>query len=103
MSSTVTFWLQRGYDACSMLKITAGEFRSRILLSPKDDASSRPYASRVKESVFNLLRGWFEGATVLDLFAGVGTVGLEAVSRGASNVFMMERNGEILRLLQQNI
>jgi 16S rRNA (guanine966-N2)-methyltransferase len=86
-----------------MLKIIAGEFRSRKLLTPEDDSISRPYAGRVKESVFNLLRGWFEGATVIDLFAGVGTVGLEAVSRGATNVFMVERNRDILHILQKNI
>ena len=86
-----------------MLKIIGGEFRSRQLLSPDDDSVSRPYAGRVKESVFNLLRGWFEGATVLDLFAGVGTVGLEAVSRGAAKVYMVERNSEVFRLLKRNI
>jgi 16S rRNA (guanine966-N2)-methyltransferase len=54
--------------------------------------------------VFNLLRGWFEdGARVLDLFAGVGTMGLEAVSRGAAQVVMLERNREIFRLLERNI
>lgn len=86
-----------------MLKIIAGEFRSRRLLSPEDARVTRPYAARVKESIFNLLRGWFEGARVLDLFAGVGTVGLEAVSRGAAHVFMVERDREVFRLLQRNI
>lgn len=86
-----------------MLKIIGGEFRSRILAAPKDDSISRPYASRVKESVFNLLRGWFEGATVIDLFAGVGTVGLECASRGAEKVFMVERDVKIFHLLQENI
>jgi 16S rRNA (guanine966-N2)-methyltransferase len=87
----------------TMLKIIAGEFRSRILQSPEDDSLSRPYSSRVRESVFNLLRGWCEGATVLDLFAGVGTIGLEAISRGAARVYMIERNREIYDLLKQNI
>ena len=87
----------------SMLKIIAGEYRSRQLLSPEDDSTSRPYGSRVKESLFNLLRGWFEGTTVIDLFAGVGTMGLEAVSRGAARVYMVERNRDIHQLLKQNI
>jgi 16S rRNA (guanine966-N2)-methyltransferase len=86
-----------------MLKILGGEHRSRILLSPPDETSSRPYANRVKESVFNILRGWCEGARVLDLFAGVGTVGLETISRGAARVVMVEKNREVFRLLQQNI
>src|SRR5688572_12092346 len=62
----------RGQDRADkiwmMLKIIAGEFRSRPLVAPADESISRPYGSRVKESIFNLLRGWFEGATVLDLF-----------------------------------
>jgi 16S rRNA (guanine966-N2)-methyltransferase len=86
-----------------MLKIIAGEYRSRRLLSPEDDALSRPYGARVKESVFNLLRGWFEGAHVLDLFAGVGTMGLEAVSRGATKAVLVERDRDIFELLKRNI
>lgn len=85
------------------LKIIAGEFRSRMILSPEESSESRPYGSRVKESIFNLLRGWFEGATVLDLFAGVGTMGLEAVSRGAANVFMVEKDRRVFELLERNI
>lgn len=86
-----------------MLKIIAGQYRSRRLLTPPDDEVTRPYAQRVKESVFNLLRGWFENANVLDLFAGVGTMGLEAVSRGAKQVLMVEQDRKIYQLLQENI
>jgi 16S rRNA (guanine966-N2)-methyltransferase len=86
-----------------MLRIIAGEYRSRQLLAPHDETVSRPYGSRIKESVFNLLRGWFDGTTVIDLFAGVGTMGLEAVSRGAARVFMVERNRDVFDLLSQNI
>jgi 16S rRNA (guanine(966)-N(2))-methyltransferase RsmD len=86
-----------------VLKITGGEFRSRRLAGPPDEEVSRPYAQRVRETVFNLLRGWFEDASVLDLFAGVGTVGLEAVSRGARRVVMVERDPKIYELLQRNI
>lgn len=86
-----------------MLKIIGGQFRSRQLATPPDEAVTRPYAQRVKESVFNLLRGWFDDANVLDLFAGVGTMGLEAVSRGAKQVLMVEQDRKIFNLLQQNI
>ena len=86
-----------------MLKIIGGEFRSRRLAAPEDESISRPYAQRVKEAVFNMLREWFDGARVLDLFAGVGTMGLEAVSRGAERVVMVERSRPIYRLLKQNI
>jgi 16S rRNA (guanine(966)-N(2))-methyltransferase RsmD len=86
-----------------MIKIIAGEYRSRILAAPPDADLSRPYVQRVKESVFNILRGWFKDARVLDLFAGVGTIGLEAVSRGAEHVVMVEKDKRIYRLLRENV
>lgn len=86
-----------------MIRIIAGKHRSRRLAGPENEAVSRPYLQRVKESVFNLLRGHAEGARVVDLYAGVGTMGLEAASRGASEVLMVERNRAIWKLLQQNI
>lgn len=87
----------------AMLKIIAGEFRSRQLRAPDNDSISRPYSNRLKESLFNLLRGWFNDTTVIDLFAGVGTVGLEAVSRGAKHVYLVERSREIFDALKHNI
>ncbi len=86
-----------------MVRIIAGEFRSRTLLTVRHDETTRPYLSRVKESVFGMLQEWFEGARVLDLFAGVGTLGLEAVSRGASAVLMVEEDPKIYRALKENI
>lgn len=86
-----------------MVRIIAGEYRSRQLLTVKEDATTRPFLSRVKDSVFSMLHEWFEGARVLDLFAGVGTVGLEAVSRGAASVLMVERNAATFRILKKNI
>lgn len=93
------------YDepASTMLKIIAGEFRSRRLVSPPDGEATRPYLARVRESLFSMLHGWFEGASVLDLFAGVGTIGLEAVSRGARRVVMVEQDRRIFQMLVENI
>ena len=59
--------------------------------------------ARVKESLCNLLRGWFEDANVLDLFSGVGTMGLEAVSRGATDVVMVEQDRDVHAILDWNI
>jgi 16S rRNA (guanine966-N2)-methyltransferase len=59
--------------------------------------------SRVRESIFNMLHGHIEGEAVFDGFAGVGSFGIEALSRGATNVVMVERDRTIARLLRQNI
>lgn len=58
---------------------------------------------RVKEAMCNILRGHFEGASVFDAFAGVGTTGLEAVSRGAARVVMVEKDTRVARALRENI
>lgn len=86
-----------------MIKIIEGEFGSRILDTPEDGSRTRPYTARLRNSVFNQLRGWFEGARVLDLCAGVGTVGLEAVSRGAAKVVMVEQSRDVYKYLRRNI
>jgi 16S rRNA (guanine966-N2)-methyltransferase len=84
-------------------KILSGDFRSRILLTPDGEDRTRPMTARVKESLFAMLHGWFKGARVLDLFAGVGTIGLECASRGAAEVVMIERDREVFRYLEHNI
>jgi 16S rRNA (guanine966-N2)-methyltransferase len=86
-----------------MLQIIGGQYRTRRLQTPPDAGTTRPYSRRVKESVFNILRGHWEGARVLDLFAGVGTMGLEAVSRGAAEVLMVEQDRRIYALLEKNV
>lgn len=85
------------------MRIIAGEFRSRRLLTPKDDSVTRPIPDRVKESLFGLLRGHCEGATVFDAFAGTGALGLEAISRGATRCIMVEMDKGSAALLRQNV
>ncbi len=91
------------------MRIIAGEFRSRLLLTPRDAETVRPIPDRVKESLFSLLRGHFEeanqgaGAHVLDLFAGTGAIGLEAVSRGAAWCVLVEKDRDVADLLRKNI
>jgi 16S rRNA (guanine966-N2)-methyltransferase len=86
-----------------VLKIISGEYRSRQLLTPEGEDRTRPMTARVKESVFAMLHGWFKDARVLDLFAGVGTVGIECASRGAKEVVCIERDRDVFRYLEHNI
>jgi 16S rRNA (guanine966-N2)-methyltransferase len=87
----------------SRVVIMGGEHRSRVLRTPSGTDVTRPMTGRVKESIFNMLRGWFEDAVVLDLFSGVGTMGLEAISRGARHATMVERDHGVLACLEQNV
>ena len=67
-----------------MLKVLGGSERGRILKTlPHDDLSIRPMLGRMKKSVFDIIQFRIKGAYFLDLFAGVGSVGIEALSRGA--------------------
>lgn len=86
------------------MRIIAGTKRGMKLFSPKVQ-SSRPIIDRVKESLFSVLQkyGPMEGAHVADLFCGVGSIGLEALSRGAERVIFVEQNQEIIVTLKRNI
>lgn len=86
------------------MRIIAGTKRGMKLVSPKTDVT-RPITDRVKESLFNVLRNYdlLAGATVADLFCGVGSLGLEALSRGAVFTTFVEMNFEVLDVLKKNI
>jgi 16S rRNA (guanine966-N2)-methyltransferase len=88
------------------MRIVAGKFRGKQLTSPEDD-SIRPTADRVRESLFNILASRlgpnFDGLRVLDLFAGTGALGLEALSRGASNVVFVDTGAEARGLIRDHI
>jgi len=88
------------------MRIVAGKFRGKTLLSPSDD-SIRPTSDRARESVFNILASRlspnFDGLKVLDLFAGTGALGLEALSRGASSVVFVDLGAEARGLIRDHI
>lgn len=86
-----------------LMRIIAGEFRSRRLLTPPDAETTRPIPDRVKESVFAILRGHVEDAVVFDAFAGTGAVGLEALSRGARRCVFVEKDRAAAEILDRNI
>lgn len=86
------------------MRIIAGELRGRTLLSPKDTAI-RPTSDRAREALFNMLQHGdhpLEGARFLDLFAGTGAIGFEAISRGASHVQAIDNDAAAVRLIQEN-
>ncbi|MCK4872955.1 MAG: 16S rRNA (guanine(966)-N(2))-methyltransferase RsmD [Phycisphaerales bacterium] len=85
------------------MRIIAGTYRGRALTPPPDLGAARPITDRVKEALFSILREQFEDANVVDLFAGTGTVGLEAISRGARSCLFVERDKQMLRILEENI
>lgn len=84
------------------MRITGGEFGGRNLKVPKSDAI-RPTQDRVREALFNMIQFEIAGADFLDLFAGSGAVGLEALSRGAKSVTFVERERRHLAVLNENI
>jgi len=84
------------------MRIIAGAFRGRRLHTPKD-SRIRPTIDRVRESVFNIIAGKVPGAKVLDLFAGTGAMGLEALSRGARLCFFVDKGPEAVRLIRENV
>jgi 16S rRNA (guanine966-N2)-methyltransferase len=88
------------------MRIVAGKFRGKQLSSPSDD-SIRPTADRVRESMFNILAGRlgpvFDGVRVLDLFAGTGALGFEALSRGAAHVTFVDTGAEARGLIRDHI
>jgi len=84
------------------MRIAGGEWRARNLRVPSGDAV-RPTQDRVREALFSMLQGAIEGAQVLDLFAGSGSVGLEALSRGAASATFVELAPRHLACLEANI
>ena len=84
------------------MRITGGEFCGRNLKTPKTDAI-RPTQDRVREALFNILAPEIRGAVFLDLFAGSGAVGLEALSRGAAAATFVERDRRHLAALGENL
>jgi len=85
------------------MRIIAGRFGGHGLKSPPGH-ETRPSTSRVRESLFSLVQAriYLEGAEVLDLFAGTGALGLEAISRGASLVTFVEQKGDVLEYAREN-
>ncbi len=88
----------------SGLRILSGDARGRVLNTLKaDDLSIRPMLGRMKKSLFDIIRPKLQGAEFLDMFAGTGAVGLEALSNGARRVVFIEQSPVSLKLIKENI
>ena len=83
------------------MRVVAGEFKGRRLHTPRG-ARTRPTADRVREALFSML-GDVTGARVLDLYAGSGALGIEALSRGAESALFVERDRQALAVLRRNL
>ncbi|WP_300386059.1 16S rRNA (guanine(966)-N(2))-methyltransferase RsmD [Clostridium sp.] len=84
------------------MRIIAGKAKGRKLLSPAT-LETRPTLDRVKESMFSMIQGYIVDAVALDLFAGTGSLGLEAASRGAKEVYLIDKSNTTYPLLKENI
>jgi 16S rRNA (guanine966-N2)-methyltransferase len=83
------------------VRVVAGEFRGRRLAAPRG-ARTRPTADRVREALFSML-GDVSGARVLDLYAGSGALGIEALSRGAASAVFVERDPRAVAAIERNL
>lgn len=84
------------------MRVVTGEAKGRKLKSPKT-MGTRPIIDRVKTALFDILSTRVEDADFLDLFGGVGSVGIEALSRGAAHATFIEMNGKVLKILRENL
>jgi 16S rRNA (guanine966-N2)-methyltransferase len=100
---------RRRYRDINRMRIVAGAWRGRSLVAPTGQAT-RPTADRVRQALFDMLmhaewggRTLIEGAVVLDVFAGTGALGLEALSRGAASASFIESDANALQALRANV
>jgi len=84
------------------MRVIAGRFRSRKL-KPVPGYNVRPTPDRLREALFNVLAARIEGTVFVDAYAGTGAVGIEALSRGAKHVILIERRSDALAMIRDNV
>lgn len=84
------------------MRIIAGKYKSRIIKMPRG-AKIRPTKDRVREALFGIIGEFAVGASVLDLFAGSGAFGIEALSRGAKRAVFIDREGSCIKTIKENL
>jgi len=85
------------------MRILAGAYKGRKLLAPPRNSPARPMTGLAKKSLFEMLGGQLSEATIVDLYCGTGTLGLEALSRGARRCYFADRDRAVLLRLRRNI
>jgi 16S rRNA (guanine966-N2)-methyltransferase len=85
-----------------IMRVIAGKYRSRLLQGP-GALRLRPTSDRLRETLFNVLGPSLEDSLFVDLFAGTGAVGIEAISRGARETIFVESNAKAARLIRENL
>jgi 16S rRNA (guanine966-N2)-methyltransferase len=84
------------------MRVIAGEAKGRTLVVPRD-GGTRSATDRIRETLFAIIEPELDGARILDLFAGAGTLGIEALSRGAAHATFVERGAEAVKALRRNL
>ena len=84
------------------MRIIAGDFKGRRLKTP-EDYQIRPTTDKVKEAMFSIVAPWIPGGVCVDLFAGTGNLGLEALSRGADRCYFCDNSARSLAIIRSNI
>jgi 16S rRNA (guanine966-N2)-methyltransferase len=85
------------------MRIVTGKFKGREIISPPKSIELRPTSDRVREAIFDVIRFNIADSVFLDLFAGSGAIGIEAISEGAKFSVFVEKNPVALRVIRQNI
>lgn len=84
------------------MRVISGNYRGRRLI-PVPGNQTRPTADKVKESMFNMLGPYFDGGQALDLYAGTGALGIEAVSRGMDHATLVDKQYAAIKTIKQNV
>lgn len=95
------FFEQMNYNLVNMLRVISGKFKGRKLQTPAE--GTRPLTDRVKTVIFDTINPFLENSEVLDLYAGSGSFGIEALSRGARFVTFVEAGPEARAILRSNV
>lgn len=83
------------------MRVVSGKFRGQNLKAVPGD-STRPTSAKVKESIFNIINPYLTGGICLDLFAGTGSLGIEAVSRGYEKAYLVDKNFKAIKIIKEN-